>query len=47
MKQFNASQTSRPSGPFVRLLGGDAVRLVCAALILASVAAWFRIVSIW
>lgn len=47
MKQFNASRTSRPASPFVRLSGGDAVRLVCAALILASLAAWFRIVSIW
>ena len=47
MKQHHASPSSRPSGPFMRLSGSEAIVLVCTALILASLAAWFRIASIW
>lgn len=41
------SSRPTPTGLFVRISGMDAIRLVCAALVLASLAAWFRIVSIW
>jgi hypothetical protein len=32
---------------FVALWGDDASRVVCTALVLAMLAVWFRIVSIW
>lgn len=47
MKQSDAEKPIHSVGFFVSLSGGDAVRTVCAALILASLATWFRIVSIW
>lgn len=47
MKQPDAEKPIHSNGFFVSLSGGDAVRTVCAALILASLATWFRIVSIW
>lgn len=47
MKQPDAEKRIYSAGFFVSLSGGDAIRTVCAALILASLVAWFRIVSIW
>lgn len=37
----------RPAGIFVLLSDSDAAPIVCAALVLASLALLFRIVSIW
>ncbi|MCF2525264.1 hypothetical protein [Bradyrhizobium sp. G127] len=47
MKQPTAEKRMHSASMFVSLSGGDAVRTVCAALILASLAALFRIASIW
>jgi hypothetical protein len=47
MKQPDAEKHMHSAGIFVPLSGGEAVRTVCAALVLASLAALFRIVSIW
>ncbi len=45
MKQPDAEKRIQSADIFVSLSGGNAV--VCAALILALLATWFRIVSIW
>jgi hypothetical protein len=47
MKQPDAEKRLHSVGIFVLLSGGEAVRTVCAALVLASLAALFRIASIW
>jgi hypothetical protein len=43
----DAEKRTHPAGIFVSLSGGDAAPTLCAALILASLAVLFRIVSIW
>ena len=47
MTQPDARKHLTSPGMFVSLSGGDATRVVCAALMLAWLAALFRIVSIW
>jgi len=47
MKPFPAEPRRNPKPAAASLSGPEPVRLVCAALILASLAALFRIVSIW
>lgn len=47
MKPFPAEPRRNPKPAAASLSGSEPVRLVCAALILASLAALFRIVSIW
>lgn len=47
MKQIDVQKPQRSADMFVSLSGRDATPAVCAALILASLAVLFRIVSIW
>jgi hypothetical protein len=47
MKPPPAGKRANARSIFVPLSGDEAARLVCAALILASLAALFRIASIW
>jgi hypothetical protein len=47
MKPPAAEKHANSKPIFVPLSGGEPVRLVCAALVLASLAALFRIASIW
>ncbi len=47
MKQPSAEKRPNSRSIFVPLSADEPVRLICAALLLASLAALFRIVSIW